>query len=192
MAAPGPQAQWSTVWRLKGLRHYFGGKAEGLVLKCHGQEKFYSKVMILWEWLESWRNLGRTKTHRLIWAGSKKARVFRPNLFLKGEPTSETSRTTCSLYFAFSALSLFHFPRDWLWGGCPPWPSSCFPLCGDFRADSTPPIHYCICASQTSSSPTHEKGCREQEICGWDLRTAISIWICIYSNFNIVCKSQAT
>lgn len=39
--------------------------------------------------------------------------MFRPNLFFKGEPTSETSRTTHSLYLTFFALFLFHFPRDW-------------------------------------------------------------------------------
>lgn len=112
-----------------------------------------------------------------------------PNRFFKGEPTSKTSRTGWRPYLAFPALSLFSHTflvlvsQRWRGGErCPPWPWSCFLLCGYFRADSllTLIYYYYIWASQTSPSLAHEKECRKQEISGWALRYGyVSILIAV-------------
>lgn len=63
------QPQWFSVSRLEWLHYNFCGRvcgrARGFIFKCPRQEQFYPQVMIIWGYLESWKNIQRTMPHPL-------------------------------------------------------------------------------------------------------------------------------
>lgn len=133
--------------------------------------------MVTWGWLESWRNLQRTK-HTPWQDAFKKSIAFKLNLFLQEEPISKNCRTT-------SALPLFLL---------------CLPVTEGGVYLVLGPASLCVCISRqipfshTLSVPPIQPPPplmrrdpeNKKDMGGWNLRTSISIWTCVYSDCSIL------
>lgn len=98
MGAPGPECL--KVW---GSPASLWGRAGGVVLVSHEQEQFYSQ-MLIWGWLESWRNLQSTKTQSLTGC-LQEEHCFQAQISSsKEESISEKCRRTCSLCLSFCCV----------------------------------------------------------------------------------------